>query len=162
YQPAGRVVAGGLADGPASGGQWRFLHRCWSGAEYDALRRRADLACPKGPARFSRYLGVCVLRALHRLHGQRPLHTDAYLVTLPTRVRGMAAARPLPGNFRVSTSLCAGREIVDDKPRLLEALAAQVAEFIERGGDRASWAMIWLMGKLRLWQYRMLLAWSVK
>src|SRR5262249_7747656 len=149
YQPFERANVGGLASGPAQCGRWQFMHRRWSGEAFEDIRRRADRWCPAGPARFSRYLGACVLRALHRMYCDGSIDTEVYLVTLPMRVRGLASGRPVHGNYLVSTTLCGRRDIMEDRPRLLDELAQQVTRFLDAQGDRASWAMIWMMSKMR-------------
>ncbi|MEE8170620.1 MAG: hypothetical protein V3T70_08740 [Phycisphaerae bacterium] len=154
YRGYGQLTLGGFSDGPASGGQWRYLHRRWEGAAWRELRDRSLRWCPNGSARFSRYLGGCVLRALHAMFAERGVRNDACLVTLPMRVRDLPLRRPVPGNYLVSATLCATSEAACDKQRLLDELDLQISDYLDNGTDRANWAMVWVVGFLRLGQYR--------
>ncbi|MCK6484981.1 MAG: hypothetical protein HUU22_15830 [Phycisphaerae bacterium] len=149
-----------LARGPAAGGTWRICSRRWDGDEWSHIRRRAAERCPQGSARFSRYLGGCVLRALHRLLEERSVPVEECLVTLPMRVRGTPAARPLVGNYLVSATLSARRDEIADKQRLLDGLSRQIEGFLKDDADLANWALVWGASFLRARQYRWLLSGS--
>lgn len=152
----------GLADGPTDAGRWRFFHRDWSGEAWTRLRANADRVCPSGPARFSRYLGVCVLRALNRLFVEHGMSVPRWQVTLPMRLRGVPVERPLPGNYLVAVSLAATTETVADRVRLAEDLARQIQAFHDSQADLANAALVWAMQWFRLSQYRFLHRWVMR
>lgn len=154
YRPPTGVRLDGFADGAASGGRWRYTHRCWSGEAFAAMRKRSETLVTGGAARFSRYLGSCVLRALHRMFQRRRIETNSYLVTLPMRVRGLGERRPLPGNYLVSATLCARRDRVEDHAGLIADLGEQIEGFLAREEDFANWALVWAASFFRDWQYR--------
>jgi len=154
YRAPEGVRLDGFADGPSSGGRWRFTHRSWSGEVFSELRRRADELCPSGPAKFSRFLASSVLRALHAMFERRGLATRAYLVTLPMRARGVPERRPVPGNYLVSATLCATRESVADQRGLIADLGRQIEGYLARNEDLSNWALVWAAGHFRAWQYR--------
>lgn len=160
YRGSGGGSVEGLASGPAAGGTWRISHRRWESDEWSCIRRRAAELCPHGPARFSRFLGGCVLRALHRLLEERSLAVEECLVTLPMRVRGTPAARPVVGNYLVSATLSARRAEVADKRQLMDDLARQIDGFLKDDADLANWALVWGASFLRARQYRWLLSGS--
>lgn len=138
------------------------VHRHWEGEQFCTIQARASAATPPGPALLSRYLAACVIRALHALYQEAGVQTDAYLITLPTRVRlakadgTPAGRRPLAGNYIVSPVICGRRTAVADASALPVDIQRQWAAYHRAEGDLAQWTMVWAASYLRASWYPLL------
>jgi hypothetical protein len=128
-----------------------LIHLRWNSAQVAAIQARAKSVTPPGPALYARYLAARVVRALHRIYGERGVTTDAYLITFPTRpsLPQAGVARPVPGNYLVSPVLCVRRESALDDLTLGNEISRQLEIYRDRQGDLTQWAMVWLASFLR-------------
>lgn len=156
-QPKGRERSGlrvGVPcdDGAEAVAEHRVLHHCWDAAAMERIRLASKRAVPAGPARITRYLGVCVLRALDALFEENGWGGDAYRVTLPMRVRGEGASEAPPmmrfGNYLVSPLLVFDRAGLRDGSALAESLTSQLQTYLDNRGDAAQWSLMSLAGLL--------------
>ncbi|MCK6457231.1 MAG: hypothetical protein L6Q92_11975 [Phycisphaerae bacterium] len=130
--------------------------RVFEADEVERIQSNAKAKCPAGKGIYARYLAGCVIRALHRLYLARGLETESYLVTLPQSVRP-AGPRPVHGNYLVAATLCGRRALIEDSHMFGADLKAQLERFESEGMAEANWALIWMAGLMRTWQYRILL-----
>jgi hypothetical protein len=127
-----------------------LLHRHWSPEQLGEVQSKAKKLAPPGRALYARYLAACVVRALHRLHLERNVPTDAYLITFPMRPSWRALdTRPVPGNYLVSPTLCLRKEAASDKQSLGQEILRQLEHYRVNDGDVCQWAMVWMASFLR-------------
>lgn len=150
-----------LLDGPPGRRlRQRLIHKCWPARELVRMRGQARRWAPPGPAHHARYLVMCVIRALHRLYTERGVKTDAYLVPFPINLTAISGAgngpvpRPVPGNYLVSPTICAGRDLVEDKAALGREVLRQIEAYNEKRMHLAQWSVIWLASLMRASMYR--------
>lgn len=126
----------------------RFIHREWDAERFRRVRENARRWTPPGPGLYARYLAACVFGALHRIFVDRGVKTEVYLITLPMNIIDIrpsgrpGAARPIPGNYLVSPTLRARREIVADRAALAEDIFRQVNAYLETETPLKQWALI--------------------
>lgn len=149
-----------LAPPPAERLRQRVLHKCWQARELVRMRANAKKWAPPGPARHARFLAMCVIRALHRVYAERGVKTDAYYLPFPVNLTAIEseangeASRPVQGNYLVSSTLCAKRDIVEDRDALGRELLRQINDFIQTQGHLAQWSLIWLASFMRPFMYQ--------
>jgi len=140
----------------------RVLYRHWNSEQTRQLQELAKRTTPAGPALYARYLGSCVIRALHMIFQENGVESEAYLVTMPVRVgmsqydAGLFERRPVPGNYLVTPVLCGRRDLVDDRRALGEDLLRQFQEYLRNKVDLTQWAMMWAASTIHAWIYRMI------
>ncbi len=138
------------------------IHRNWSAEETARVQQVAKVHTPPGPALYARNLAACVVRAIHRLYTDRGIATDAYLITLPTRVglgddaRRMFERRPMIGNYLVSPMLCIPHDAAEDRRAVGEVILAQLAEYQALRGDLLQWSMMWAASLIHAWVYELI------
>lgn len=125
------------------------------------MRENARRVAPSGPALYSRYIGGCVLRALHRVHAEHGRTLPYYAASFPLGVRGVAR-RPLTGNYLASATLRVTPERIADPRAAAEDIDRQLREYTQRRLDLAGQAMQWLLAQLRFPQYRRLIGHQVR
>lgn len=150
-----------LPNRPADSRRLRYLVRPWSPEMVERMRENARQVAPSGPALYSRYIGGCVLRALHRVHVEHGRTLPYYGASFPLGVRGVAR-RPLTGNYLVSTALRVTPERIADPRAVAEDIDRQLREYAQRRLDLAGQAMLWLLAQLRFSQYRRLMGLQVR
>ena len=79
-------------------------------------------------------------------------------MTFPMQLSGIDR-RPIPGNFVVWANLKVDAERMADKRWVIEDIDRQVREHIEQRRDLSIWALLWLAGQLRDWQYHLVMGW---
>ncbi|HPF38886.1 MAG TPA: hypothetical protein PK093_09605 [Phycisphaerae bacterium] len=149
-QPAAPEMAGDrigapFAEADAPVQAHRVTHHTWDADAMERVRILSKERVPAGPARITRYLGVCVVRALDRLFEENGWSGDAYRITLPMRVRGHESKDAPPmrfGNYLVSPLLVFERGVAHDEARLATSLTEQLAAYLEAHGDRAQWTLM--------------------
>ena len=138
------------------------IHRNWSAEQTTRVQQVAKANTPAGPALYARNLAACVVRAIHRLYTERGIATDAYLITLPTRVglgddaRRLFERRPMIGNYLISPMLCIPREMAEDRQAVGEVILAQLAEYQTIRGDLLHWSMMWAASLIHAWVYELI------
>jgi len=141
----------------------RFIHRHWDAESFQRVREHAKRSTPPGPGIYARYLAASVFRALHRIFSDRGVDTDAYMITMPMNIADLVASgsapvpRPIPGNYLVSPTLWARRDIVEDKTALAEDIFRQFNTYLETQSPLKQWAMIWAASFARASVYQWLM-----
>ncbi|MBN2561267.1 MAG: hypothetical protein JXQ75_10095 [Phycisphaerae bacterium] len=141
----------------------RLLHRCWNRESVQNMQSNARQLAPPGPARYTRFLAACTIRALHRIYTQCGVETDAYLISLPMRAITLDQEgrirrdRPVCGNYLISTTLCGRKEHVHDKRALGDDIQRQFQVFLRSQADPVLWAMMWMLSLSRASMYKLLL-----
>jgi hypothetical protein len=142
----------------------RVIHKCWPASELSGMRANAKHWAPPGPARHARFLAMCVIRALHRLYVEHGIETDAYVLPFPISLTAILGdgrrpmPRPVPGNYLVCPTICARRELIDDRPALGREVLRQLEAYNKNQSHLAQWAVIWLASFMRASMYR----WALK
>ncbi len=129
----------------------RVLHRVWDADAIEHIRKASKHDMPAGPARITRYLAVCVLRALDELFRENGWDGETYRITLPMRMRSHEPedASPLRfGNYLVSPMLLFDRTIAGDGPALAASLTEQMLAYLAAHGDRSQWTLMSLAALL--------------
>jgi hypothetical protein len=146
---------------PASG--HGLLHRHWNEQAVREMHALAKSATPAGPGLYARHLIACVMRAIHRVYVERGVQTDAYVITMPFRVRlpersGEAApGRPVHGNYLVPLTIYTPREMVRDPRSLGSEILRQYRRFLDERMDVLWCSVMWMLSHLRLSMYQSLL-----
>ena len=123
------------------------------------MQAAAKQAVPAGPAPYARFLAASVMRALHRLHEENSVSTDAYMITLPMRVGAsqpearLVEKRPVPGNFLVTPVICCTPQQVADRRVLDEAVFDQVQDYLRQELDLAQWTLMRAASLIHAWFY---------
>lgn len=131
-----------------------LLHRHWSADQLGEVQSKAKKLAPPGRALYARYLAACVVQALHRLHLEQNVLTDAYLITFPMRPSWCNLdRRPVPGNYLVSPTLCLRREAAADKQSVGQEILRQLEHYRVNDGDVCQWTMVWMASFLRASYY---------
>jgi hypothetical protein len=152
----GRAAGPPASGGGESVGAPRLYVRVFEPAEVERIEQNARATCPPGQGIYARYLASCVLRSLHSVYTSRGVSADAYLITLPISARP-PGPRPMHGNYLVALTFCGRRERMTDARSLAYDLHEQLAQFQTEGLAEANWALLWTVGLMRSWQYRLLL-----
>ncbi|MCA9256984.1 MAG: hypothetical protein KDA33_15150 [Phycisphaerales bacterium] len=156
-QPAAPEMAGDrigapFADDDAPVQAHRVTHHTWDADAMERVRLLSKERVPAGPARITRYLGVCVVRALDRLFEENGWSGDAYRITLPMRMRSLELEDELPelrfGNYLVSPLLVFDRTNVSDWASLPVSLTQQLQAYLDAHGDLAQWTLMSLAALL--------------
>lgn len=140
-----------------------LLYRAWPGEVWERVRAAAQRHTPPGPGRYARYFVACTTLALHRLHRESGRETAGYLITLPLRVTlpdgrgGNRVDRPICGNYLTAVTLRACREDLADLPTLAASFQGQLQSYLDGGGDRVMWSLMWLLSRMRTWMQRAVL-----
>jgi len=136
-----------------------LTHRLWEPSQVAAIQANAKRVTPPGPALYARHLAACVVRALHRIYGERGIQTDAYLITFPMRpsLEQTLRIRPIPGNYLVSPVLRIGRNTAGDTRAIGEEIVRQLESYRTTQGDLAQWAVVWAASFSRARLYDLLL-----
>lgn len=138
------------------------IHRHWTSGETSQLQERAKKSTPFGPALYARYVAVCVIRALHTMHLENNVETDAYLITMPLRVgisqhdADLFEKRPVAGNYLVTPILHGLRSEIDDPSAMANNLLEQFKDFLSRQMDVSQWALMWSASYLHKWAYSLI------
>lgn len=138
---------------------FRYIHQHWDASEFARIRGRAKSATSIGPALYARYFAGCVCRAQHRLHQERGVPTEVYLITLPLQVgvsvpeRRLLASRPLPGNYLVAPMICLTAEEAESAEAADRAILRQLEAFLAAQEDLCQWAALELAASLHHWCY---------
>jgi hypothetical protein len=150
-----------LPDRPTNDRIQRFTRRIWTPDKVRRMRDNARNLCSPGPVLYGRYVAACVLRAVHRIHAEHGRKLPYYAMTFPMQVAGIER-RPIPGSFLVWANLKVDADRITDKRSAIEDVDRQVREHFEQRRDLSIWALLWLAGQLRNWQYHLLMGWVTR
>ncbi len=156
----GEEEAGGRPEPPFS--DYRAAHQHFSPEQLSQIKANAKKLAPPGRALYARFLGGCVIRAIHLLYTELEIKTDAYLLTLPVRVtmedeRGHPVLRrPIIGNYLVSPTLCVLRQRADDMHAIGEDIFQQLGDYHHNHVDIMQWAMLWTASLMRVSVHQLL------
>jgi hypothetical protein len=145
---------------PASG--HGLLNRHWNEEAIREMHALARSATPAGPGLYARHLIACVMRAIHRVYVERGVQTDAYVITMPFRVRlperpgETAPVRPVRGNYLVPLTIYTPRELVHDPRSLGSEILRQYRRFLDERMDVLWCSVMWMLSHLRLSMYQSL------
>lgn len=145
-----------LRDRPRTSRRLEHMDRHWTPDQVEMAKKKALKTVQPGPALFSRFLAVVVLRAVHRIHKERGRRIPYYGMMFPMRYPGIER-RPLWGNYLVSAAMCIPVEHMDDPRAVGRDVDQQLGEYMSKGSYGASWSIMWLTSQLRHWQYCMLM-----
>lgn len=143
-------------------GSFGLLERHWGAEEVRRIQASGKRCTPPGALLYARYLSACVIRALHRLHVENSAGTDAYLITLPLRVRmrdasgGILKTRPVSGNYIVAPTLYGIREHADDKAAIGADILRQLTAYHDAEDDLKQWSMVRMASYMRASFYGLL------
>ena len=151
--PAKRLLIG-PPDGPIP---YRYTVRFGAAEDFERIKANARRFAPPGAGLYARFLAACVLRALHRLYRRHNVDTPNYLLAFPSGINAPGSPRTVTGNYVVVYTIAAGANQVEDMNGLGEHIQKQVAGFREPHAGRDQWAMFWMAGQMRPWQYRRLM-----
>lgn len=142
---------------PDASNPYRYSVRLGEAEDFQRIKANAKRFAPPGAGLYARFLAACVLRALHRLYRRHKVDTPNYLLAYPSGVNAPGSPRTLTGNYVVVYTVSAAAKQIEDINRLGEHIQKQIADFREPHAGRDLWALFWMAGQMRPWQYRRLM-----
>jgi len=156
---AGLTIRPFVLQSPRGRTEHRLLYKHWDAEQVRRMQATAKESVPSGPALYARFLAASVLRALHRLHEDHRVCTDAYVITLPMQVgasqpgSNLLARRSVEGNFLVTPTICCTPAQVADRRVLNAAVFDQVQCYLQQELDLAQWTMMRAASLIHAWFY---------
>jgi hypothetical protein len=135
-------------------GAFHFTRRLGTPDDWARITTRAKSVTPPGAGLYARYLAACMLRTQHQLFQRQGWKTPYYATSFPMRISTVGSNRPVHGNYIVSPILYVSSDEVEDEALVGKAVLRQIEAYQAAQGDLQQCAVLWMLSRVRPWQYR--------